>query len=129
MLAHGPNAQAHDILQLFVLPLRLEQLVRNIQRRHHRYPVEPDNLAAVADLAHFEVEQLCRREQRRLFLDRASNVVLFLQDLDGDVSECSGSAHETMSIPFSRPIMASTRPRTCSFFCSNGARSDISESC
>ena len=25
--------------------------------------------------------------------------------------------------------MASTRPRTCSFFCSNEARSDVSESC
>src|SRR5262245_58809894 len=129
MLAHRANPQADDVLQLFVLTLRLEQLIRNIQRGHHGHAVEPDDLAAIADLAHLEVEQLGRREQRSLFLDRASDVVLFLQDLDRDVSECARPAHETCSIPLSRPIIASTRPRTCSFFCSSEARSDISESC
>src|SRR6185503_4323442 len=129
MLAHRANPQAHDVFQLFVLPLGLEQLVRDIERGHHGYAVEPDDLAAVADLAHLQIEELRRREQCRLFLERAGDVVLFLQDLDRDVSERAVAAHETCSIPLSRPIIASTRPRTCSFLCSSVARSDIRESC
>src|SRR6186713_1253322 len=129
MLAHRANPEADDVFQLFVLTLCLEQLVRNIQRRHNGHAVEPDDLTAIADLAHLEVQELGRREQLGLFLDRAGDVVFLLQDLDRDVSECARAAHETCSIPLSQPIIASTRPRTCSFFCSNEARSDISESC
>src|SRR5688572_6113208 len=128
MFAHRADAQANDVLELLVLSLCSQQLVRNVQCGHHGHAVEPNDLAAVADLAHLDVEELGRREQRSLFLDRAGDVVLFLQNLDRDVSECARAAHETCSIPLSRPIMASTRPRTCSFFCSNEARSDINES-
>src|SRR5690606_38331200 len=127
MLAHGPYPQTHDALELLSLRLSSQQIVREIQGRHHGDAVEADHFAAVANLTHLAVQELGRGEQCRLVLGRAGDMVFLLEDPDRDVSE--HLAHEACSMLFKRLIIASTRPRTCSFLCSKVARSATSASC
>ena len=61
------------------------------------------------------VQELGGIEQIGALLDRAGDVVLLLEDTHADSRLIVAHA---CSIDFSRPIMASTRARTCSFFCS-----------
>ena len=78
MFAHGANSDAHDVLQFFVLALGLDQLGSEVQGRHHGDTVEPDDFAAVANLAHLRVQKLRRSDQGRPFRGRTGNLIFLL---------------------------------------------------
>ena len=102
--------------------------MREVQRRHDGDAIEAHDLAAVADLAHAAVEELRRIEQRRALVVRAGDHVFLLHDAHAD-ARLVRLAHAPCSRVLSRPIMASTRVRTCSFLCRSEARSPASDSC
>src|SRR5207237_3320456 len=105
-----------------------QELVGQIDGRHHRDAIEANHLAAVADLAHAAVEEFGRIEERRALVVRTGDHVLPLHDAYAD-PRLVLMAHAPCSRVFSRPIMASTRVRTCSFLCMSAARSPASDSC
>ena len=84
----------------------------------------PDDLAGIADLAHLGIEVLGGVEQVGALLGRAGDLVFPVEQADAD-SRDAIVAHAPCSIALRRPIIASTRARTCSFFCSRLARSEI----
>ena len=73
------------------------------------------------------VEVLRGIEQVGALLGRAGDLVFLVEDPHAD-SRDAIVAHALCSIAFRRPIIASTRARTCSFFCSRVARSAMSVS-
>src|SRR5271156_6788594 len=89
------------------------QFIRHIQRGYDRDAIQTDHFSAVANLAHLGVQELRRIEEVGALLDGTGNVILLLE---------YAHAHSRLvvahacSIDFSRPIIASTRARTCSFF-------------
>src|SRR6185437_568666 len=121
-LAHGAHAVADAAVELGLAVLALEQLVRQVERGHHRDAVQAHHLAALADLAHAHVEELGGIEQRGTLLVRAGDHVLLLHDAHADARRLL-LAHAPCSRVLRRPIMASTRVRTCSFLCMSVARS------
>src|ERR671910_3266359 len=121
--AHGLDADREIRLDAFVAPARLQQLIDDVERGHDRDAVEADDLAAVPDLAHLAVQVFRGVEQRRALLGRAGDVILLFEYPHADPTGIC--RHAPLSIAFSRPIIASTRARTCSFFCISVARSDM----
>src|SRR4029077_1722222 len=108
--------------------LTLEVFVREVERGHHRDAIDADDPAAVADLAHPGIEELGRIEQRGTVIVRAGDDVLLLHDAHADPGLVL-LRHAPCSMVLSRPIIASTRVRTCSFLCTSAARSPASDSC
>src|SRR6185436_9515759 len=106
---------------------QLEQLMREVQRGHHSDAVQADDVPTVADLAHLDVQVLGGIEQLGALFGEAGDLVFLLEDPHADSRRAL--RHALCSIAFRRPIIASTRARTCSFFCSSVARSAIIESC
>src|ERR1700722_2901857 len=102
------------------------QFIRHIEGGDHRDTVESHDLAAVADLPHLGIEKLGGIQEVGTLLDRAGDVILLLEYAHADAGLIVAHA---CSIDFNRPIIASTRARTCSFFCNSPARSAVSVSC
>src|SRR5688572_8903767 len=99
----------------------------HIESGHHGNLVEAHDVAAIADLAHFPVQEFRGVEQGRALFRRTSNLVLLLQDSHADSDR--SVRHAVCSMACNRPIMASTRARTCSCLLSKLARSVIRVSC
>src|SRR2546430_16949320 len=74
------------------------------------------------------IEELGGIQQRRTLLVGAGDHVFLLHDADTH-PRLILVAHAPCSRVFKRPIMASTRVRTCSFLCTSAARSPASDSC
>src|ERR1700744_1712188 len=105
----------------------MEQLVGKVQCGHDGYPIQADHLAGVTDFAHARIEVFGGIQQRRALLVRAGDEVFLLENPDADARRfVRGQA--PCSMVLRRPIMASTRPRTCSFLFSSEARSVASVS-
>src|SRR5687768_11690294 len=113
---------------MLVAPPDGEQLVCQVERNHYRDAVEPDDFAAIADLPHASIEKFRSIEQRRALLIGAGNEVFLLEDPDADARLVLLQAQAPCSRVLSRPMIASTRVRTCSFFCTSDARSPESDS-
>src|SRR4029077_11637065 len=126
-LAQHPHAVSHTAIELGLAVASLEELVREVQRRHHGDAIVPEHLAAVADLAHAAIEEFSGIEERRAFLVRTGDHVFLFHDAHADARRFR-LAHVPCSRVFRRPIMASTRVRTCSFLCMSAARSPARDS-
>src|SRR4030095_11419264 len=58
-LAQLPDLLADVGIRGVAATAHLEPLVREVQRCHHRDPIQADDVARVADLAHLDVQILC----------------------------------------------------------------------
>src|SRR5476649_117314 len=101
------------------------QFIGHVKCSDHRYTVKAHDLAAVADFAHARIQQFSGVQQIGTLVGRAGDLVVLLKDAYADTG---GIFAHACSIDFRRPIIASTRARTCSFFCSSLARSEVSAS-
>src|SRR5678816_3747811 len=126
-LAQLANLLTDVCIHCIAATAQLEQLVREVQRGHHRDAVQADDVSTVADLAHLHVQVLGGIEQLGALFGEAGDLVFLLEDPHADPRRAL--RHALCSIAFRRPIIASTRARTCSFFCRSVARSAIIESC
>lgn len=107
-----------------VFAFRLEHLVGEVERRHDGDTIETNDFSGAANLAHLVVEEFGGIEQGRAFVVRAGDEVFPLEDADADAGGIFLSrAQAPCSRVLRRPIMASTRVRTCSLRCISEARS------
>src|SRR5579872_5849645 len=127
-LTQDPQAVAHLSLELRVLVLDAQQLMGEIERNHDGDAVVSYELAAIPDLAHAAVEKLGRIQQGRALLVRACDDIFLFHDAHADLRAVLWT-HAPCSSVLRRPIIASTRVRTCSFLCMSVARSVARDSC
>src|SRR5690349_17627772 len=126
-LAQRTHALTHAVVDPRFTVLALEVFVREVERGHHGDTVDANHPPAVAYLAHACVEELGRIEQGRTVIVRAGDDIFLLHDAYAD-PRLVRLRHAPCSRVLSRPIMASTRVRTCSFLCMSAARSPASDS-
>src|SRR5580658_4836687 len=131
----NPFAQQLDampglMLEAGVTGAHLDDFVRQVQRCHYRDSVQSDDLAAVADFFHPLVEELSAVDQFAALIGPTGDDVFFFQDSDAERADrLARVAHALCSIAFRRPIIASTRVRTCSLRLSKEVFSAASVSC
>src|SRR4029077_17276930 len=126
-LAQRPHAVSHTAVELGLAVASLGDHGAEVMRRHYGDAIVTEHLAAVADLAHAAIEEFSGIEQRRAFLVRTGDHVFLFHDAHADARRFR-LAHVPCSRVFRRPIMASTRVRTCSFLCMSAARSPARDS-
>src|SRR5690606_8614408 len=122
-LAQLPDLLADARALELAASTQLEQLMRDIERGDHCNAVETDDGPVIADLAHARIQILGRIEQLGTLFRQACDLIFLLQDAYAHSRHALG--HALCSMALSRPIIASTRARTCSFFCRSVARSLI----
>src|SRR5512138_926033 len=125
-LAELPHLVADVRIDDFAATAHLQQLVRDVQGRHHCDAIQADDIAVIANLTHLAVQVLRRVQELRALLRETCDLIFLFQDANADADH--SIAHALCSIAFRRPIIASTRALTCSFFCRSVARSVIIES-
>src|ERR1700735_487205 len=121
-LTQDTQASADVGIEIGVTVAETDEFICHVERGYYRNTIQADDLSAIADFSHLRVQELGRIKQVGAFLDRAGNVVLLFEYSHADPRLIVAHA---CSMDFKRPIMASTRPRTCSFFCKSVARSEV----
>src|SRR5690606_40347208 len=84
-----------------------------VECSHHRDPLQPNHLAAIADVAHGGVQMAGGHFQVVALVRWTGDLIFLVEDVQRDGE---GLAHESCSRDFKRNIMASTFWRARSFF-------------
>src|SRR5687767_7063939 len=79
-LAQLPDLLADVGVRRVAAAAHLQQLVRQVQRGHHRDAVQADDAAGIADLAHLAVQELGGVEQLGALLGQAGDLVFLFED-------------------------------------------------
>src|SRR5690606_24162498 len=127
LLLQGADAGADRLLDVLLAGAQLEQFVGHVERGDDGDPVQADDLARVADLAHLGLEQLGGRHEIVAFVLRAGDQEFLVQDAHR--YRLRYLAHALCSIALRRLIMASTRVRASSLRSMSWARSVVMDSC
>src|SRR5262249_36956549 len=101
---HGHNSTLNVIAVKTIFSPRPEELVRDVERAHHRHALDVVALRGVADLAHLRVEIGDGGEQLGLLLGPARDLVFAAHDLHGKLRRVVHFAS-----PGSRASRASSR--------------------